>query len=68
MTAPTAEVFIFKLGIIQIKLSFINNNNMDTDLQTKLTDIQAKTQGAKGTLVVDSLGLPVGYQGDFKKE
>jgi len=41
---------------------------MDTDLQTKLTDIQAKTQGAKGTLVVDSLGLPVGYQGDFKKE
>jgi len=68
LTAPTAEVFIFKLGIIQIKLSFINNNNMDTDLQTKLTDIQAKTQGAKGTLVVDSLGLPVGYQGDFKKE
>ena len=68
MTAPTAEVFIFKLGIIQIKLSFINNNNMDTDLQTKLTDIQAKTQGAKGKLVVDSLGLPVGYQGDFKKE
>ena len=68
MTAPTGEVFIFKLGIIQIKLSFINNNNMDTDLQTKLTDIQAKTQGAKGTLVVDSLGLPVGYQGDFKKE